>query len=1657
MRSTVRDFLRAQFGLTQPADELPADGGMASSDWDAAQRPSTPTDWSQPVQPQPDYQLADGRTAPQTPGGNGEPVQTVPNPQPPVAADPGQWLAEDSVSAAPEPFSPYGAPRSVAADINPSAPPSPAPLRGQPTPYGQVASEPGEPDYAPQPPRTPYSTARTPDEARRYAAAGYATPQEIEQRAALDRNAAEPRRQADLWPAAQRQQRDRELSERIDALVEQAQAAISAAPDETTARQIRDGYLASVRALEAQANVEQADSAQQEMIRQSEIAESATRRGQAYTSADRAWDSPAIAAARRAYSALNDYYEGWVRNPVARPVTDILGEGQLGREAAGDEAEARRIFEQYGRDPAQWPPAVRERIEAINRRTNAIYEQGGRYASERAPGTEGVRAATDIALGVASVPLMPGYGQVARVARAGTAGERAAIAARTAAGIGIDPTGAVIQGGIEGVPAAVRGARAAGRALEGAGDARLPQGQTSLGSGLAPTMSDLRNAAQGGVIGAASEMTSDEELTPEQRLARIAAGAALGVGAGRRASRQGAQAGRRLGSGMVPEGPRTPRPLTAAEGNLVAEYLGARYEELAPAGIGQRFANMAPDAVRQQLNDWRAQGVFGEVDPRFFDQQVDEALAYAQREVQGRQMDPSIEAAGYGRRYEGMDADASGLASSINNSRYGQAGVNPLDPSAPPPPDIPRTVDDAPRTNFNLNSAGGAAIGAGGGGLTGDEEGEFDPQRALIGAAIGAVAGPKAGKNAAARNAAMVQAWNRGPRKAPGSSLPWRTRLAGALTDDLAPFAQMEREAERRLGRQLTDDEKISVLARVNPDGMASQRLQQNVAPAIREVVDAGGNLDDLNLGLMLTHNIDVAKEMARRAYDEAIDAGRTPAQAAEAAKRAANDRKFFGGTGLAEMVEQLETLQQKILSEGGEKAAAAYDSAAQRIWQHQGATLENLVDQGVISREAADDLAQRYPHYIKTYVLDFDNPAASIPNAGGRGISLRQNLVKPLTTQGSDREVLSPLESIVRRTIEAERAGHKNELFNAFMRLIDEDDTLRQSVTASRTVGTKEVTGMVNGERVTMRIARPLADVLERPGQGPHIPILSNVLNWWKGAITSRNPGFSLLVSPMRDAADFAARQSAVEGGPQAIGRVTKAYAEQLRQAFGDIFSGRALQGQMTGDAQRFMEMGGFSGRLRTDERGIHQIAREIAQQGGVRASNQAVQDVMKDLVTFGWTEKLGNRLEQVPRAAAMRLAEQRGADPITAMMAGRDATIDFQRAGWLVRYANAIVPFLNPTVQSTAQLGRLLRDHPKAAVATIGSLVAGPSIAAEAYNRADEQRAQAYEDVPQYVKDSGIVVMMPWSGSDNRGERPNYLWFPLGVFAPFATLARESAGAAMSQAGMGAEPTRSAGELLTSMLTAYSPVKGDSAASVLSSVVPPGLSTGIELGVDKDFFRNRRIATDRADEQASALSHGISGALNWMGRAGRGLPGTGGLEEVRPSQVEYAIKSDTGVYGQTAIGASNLLAGNPRDENRPIQNAPGVGAIAGRIVRDQGGERFNQLTQPDAMIPEPALRILDEAGVKRSEIKPVASTWQGASLTRGEQERWQHRTNRLVTQYLRDARSSTDWSETGKRETLVQQAISKAKSAAAQEIFTFNPKDRIERDERRKRARAS
>jgi hypothetical protein len=259
--------------------------------------------------------------------------------------------------------------------------------------------------------------------------------------------------------------------------------------------------------------------------------------------------------------------------------------------------------------------------------------------------------------------------------------------------------------------------------------------------------------------------------------------------------------------------------------------------------------------------------------------------------------------------------------------------------------------------------------------------------------------------------------------------------------------------------------------------------------------------------------------------------------------------------------------------------------------------------------------------------------------------------------------------------------------------------------------------------------------------------------------------------------------------------------------------------------------------------------------------------------------------------------------------------------------------------------------------------------------------------------------------------------------------------------------------GQLLNEVGGIFSPLRGESAGAVATSLIPPGMSTAADLAADTDLYRGSKISTDQRDENASALSQASAAATNRLTGA-----------ETRPSQWEHFYR-DLGGYGATlGLAGSNMAAEaaglrRPRDEERPIQNAPIAGGLVGRTIRDTGGQRMEEAREDRNRVPEDIRPILEEAGLRREEVLAVGSRYKGAQLTRAEQERWQEITNGLVTREVAAARRSPEWRERGvDKGKIVAAAISRAKERAAERALNRVDEGEVEkRKQREARRKAS
>lgn len=1140
------------------------------------------------------------------------------------------------------------------------------------------------------------------------------------------------------------------------------------------------------------------------------------------------------------------------------------------------------------------------------------------------------------------------------------------------------------------------------------------------GSGFIPTMSDARNAAQGGVIGAASEMTSDEELTPQERLARIGAGAALGVAAGRAGRRGGTRVpGQRLGSGMVPEG----------GGSSFEDFIrkaDSPEQQAAREAASQPPARANNDrAIREQFGrPWE------EVAPALpsSGDQLGEATRQIVTEGQGFQG-----RAGRNRVFPDEQAQISGPVQ--------------LEPQSLNMNATPGVSASAGLVNDLGNSVGGGVAGATAGYAMPADSEEQRRQNALTGAGIGMVGGPIAGRLLPRTGGAMV---------APGvGPVPGGRRFASAddalkaaqsaiqtptpqppsaglnrmealrrwvvrqTTDNRVDLAELQKEAQRLLGRPLEADEMLLELSRVNPSGAGKVMIDEAIKPVVQSLDTP--ERQSLTTLMSLLNNVDVAAALG------------TP------------NRVFSGGLTAADSQAAAEALWRG-LSPAQQAAVGKAGDDLQRVVQHY---RDAMVNAGLWTPDMAATMARDYPNWLPTKIVEYMADPASA-SSSIKGISLRDRGLRAYTLQGTEKAREDPIASLIRYVQDSETAIQKNEVFNAFANLRDRvpgwDKIIKEvpsSTPAARGTGERTVTGFVNGERKTFLVPAPMAASIMME-QGTQVPVLRQLTQFFREFIT-RTPLFVAGQVPL-DAFAYTVRQAAREGGPQALPGV----AADLARGYAEAFRG-LLSGEFKGDAARYLREGGaMAGYYERAANAASQTLDDLTRRNMFEVRN--VRDARKLagwLLGGGWVQAAGERVEMAPRIAAFRQGERRAIKAGAAMnkaalegvMEGRDVTLDFQRGGVAAKIMNQIVPFFNVGVQSAATLPRAFRQNPTAFTTTALSLVAAPTMLAEAWNRMDDQRSRDYDDVPQYVKDRGIVFMLPGvTGRDERGDRrPNYAMLPMRELSPIAILARD-----LMQGVMG-NSSRTAGETARAILGAASPIQANGVADLASSFLPPVASTPLQLATDRDFFRGGPIATDRADESASSLATGATKA--WNAVTGR---------QDRPSQTEFAIRDLFGGVGQIAASTSNAITGKSKDEDR-IQSTPVVGGIINRFMGDAVGNRLTRAQEEDTRVPASVRKVLEDAGVPNADLKPVASKWQGVNLTRVEQERWQTRTNRLMSQYIREARSDPDWSDKTRREQLVRDAITRAKNEAASQVFTFDPQDRIERDERRKRQRAS
>lgn len=379
--------------------------------------------------------------------------------------------------------------------------------------------------------------------------------------------------------------------------------------------------------------------------------------------------------------------------------------------------------------------------------------------------------------------------------------------------------------------------------------------------------------------------------------------------------------------------------------------------------------------------------------------------------------------------------------------------------------------------------------------------------------------------------------------------------------------------------------------------------------------------------------------------------------------------------------------------------APPEYRTAVKNLHAYQDRMLQYLGDSGILSPEALKNMRAANKQYVPFYRA-LDNEFGDLMSSP-KNIAAWQPIQK---IKGSEANLLSPIESIVRNT-------HK------FIDLAEKNRALNALVDAAQ--------------------ARGLHDLAERVPAGPGYRAAEDEIRVFKNGkpqFYKVDPDVAKAVNGMgRQEIDMVMRMVSAPARTLRAGAVLapeflakNIVRDQLSAAifskngyvpFYDYLRGVGHMAFKSNAYQNFLKSGGANSNLVTMER-------------------HYVRDQLQNMRETGWYDKIKNNKnplkflekaseysEQPTRVAEFVKGQNKGKTIHQSGFEGREVSVDFGRHGasQALRMASQSTAFLNPTLQGHDRLARAFKDNPYRTSFKIGAYVTLPTLMAYAYNRSD------------------------------------------------------------------------------------------------------------------------------------------------------------------------------------------------------------------------------------------------------------------------------------------------------------------------------------------------
>lgn len=601
------------------------------------------------------------------------------------------------------------------------------------------------------------------------------------------------------------------------------------------------------------------------------------------------------------------------------------------------------------------------------------------------------------------------------------------------------------------------------------------------------------------------------------------------------------------------------------------------------------------------------------------------------------------------------------------------------------------------------------------------------------------------------------------------------------------------------------------------------------------------------------------------------------------------------------------------------------FDSLAKRVYKYQDNLLVYCKEMGLISEDLLVKL-RKYGSYVPFYRV-FNELQAR----GFMGKKLA-SIARPIKRiKGSEREIINPLESIVKNTYVLIGSADRNqvgimmanlvdknpELVNVFERvktpiarvarvnakelgveiegLSDEDaEAIVDIFRPSFFIPGNEVTVLIDGKKAYFKVDPDLRDGLlnlDREHSGMLWKFLSYPAKWLRAGATL-SPDF-MVRNPARDA--------------------MTAFAYSNYNFLPGIDFLRGLAGIIRKDAdyQLFKASGAeHSMMVSMDREYLHKSFKEIVQ------GKKFTDYIKHPLELFQIISELG---EKATRLGEFKAGIRRGAAPLEAGYSARSVTLDFAQAGTTAHAINRLIAFFNANLRGWGKMYSSFREHPVRTSFKVFCGITLPSILLYFANRDDPR----WKEIPQWQKDLFWIVFV----GDNIYRIPKP--FELGII--FGSIPERFL------EWLDNKDPKLMKDVWKNLVEAGSP-----------GYIPTAFLPIIEWLTNYNFFRGQKIVPASREKMPPELQY-----TRWSSEVAKKL---GELLNLPPAKIDNLINGWTGGLGRYAIDILDGIlkrTGISPDIPMPSPTLADIPAIKAFIVRNPYGssgatvERFYELLE--------------------------------------------------------------------------------------------------------------